>query len=177
MHLWDKPHSSSTWLASKRLQRFCKSKVKLLWAAFNWKGKIKLLWIDFRLFRGVSVSASVPNSRDDIGLQDVIVEIPRLPSIQVRAKQQGANSPARFFVNNTPKRLEQRLKADPTTPPYGWGLLFEEGLVVPVFFKVSISLVICAKLAQEKGYQVFGLGDFTLAMAIIIVTVIFKFLI
>lgn len=189
MHLWDKPHSSSTWLASKRLQRLCKNKVKLLWTAFNWKGKVKLLWTNFRLFRGISVSASVPNSGDDIELQDVIVEIPSLPLIQVRARQQRTNSPekGRFFVNNTPKRLEQRLKADPTTPPYGWGLCFEESLVVPVFFKVSISLVvllvtivivvICAKLAQGKGYQVFGLGGFTLAVASIIVTVIFKFLI
>ncbi|OAF59174.1 hypothetical protein VC83_04384 [Pseudogymnoascus destructans] len=133
MHLWDKPHSSSTWLASKRLQRLCKSKVKLLWTAFNWKGKIKRLWINFRLFRGISVLASVPNSRDDIELQDVVVEIPPLPSIQARARQQRTNSPekGRFFVNNTPKRLEQRLKADPTTPPYGWGLFFEENLVVP----------------------------------------------
>lgn len=189
MHLWDKPHSSSAWLASKRLQRFCKSKAKLLWPTFNWKGKIKMLWTYFRLFRGVSSSALVPNSRDDIELQDVVVEIPKLPSMQVRARRQGANCPGkgRFFVNNTPKRLEQRLKADPTTPPYGWGLFFEESLVVPVFFKVLISIVvllvaivivvICAKLAHEKGYQVFGLGSFTFGVASIIVTLIFKFVI
>ncbi|KIM93233.1 hypothetical protein OIDMADRAFT_21558 [Oidiodendron maius Zn] len=137
----------------------------------------------------MSVSASVPNSQGDIELRDVVVEIPPLPSIQVRTKQQGAKRPekGRFFVNNTPKRLERRLEADPTTPPYGWGLFFEESLVIPVFLKVSISLfvllvtiviiVICTMLAQEKGYQVFGLGGFTLGVASIIVTVIFKFLI
>jgi hypothetical protein len=189
MHLWNKPHSSSTWLSSKRLQQFCKAKVKLFWTAFNWKRKVKLLWIDFRIFRGMSLSpsASAPNSRDDI--ESRVLEIPLPPSQQVRARQQGAKTQmkGRFFVENTPKRLEQRLKADLTTPPYGWGLSFEESFVVPVFFKVLISLVVlsvatvvvvvCANLAQKKGYQVFGLGGFTLAVASIIVTVIFKFLI
>ena len=163
LHLWEHPHNSRAYLAFKNIQS------RLCWPA-----------------RSKKMSHPQLNT-DGIELRDVIVEIPPpRPCLQKRGQINRRRGRGCFFVQNTPKRLETKLKADVDEPPYGWGLFFEESVVVPVFVKVFLLVLVvvlavvlagvCFALAKEHGYDVFDMGSFVIALVAIVFTVLLKFL-
>ncbi|KAI9727480.1 MAG: hypothetical protein M1828_006422 [Chrysothrix sp. TS-e1954] len=72
-----------------------------------------------------------------------------------------------FIYNVTPKKKGGRLRANPDEPPYGWGLLFEEDVVIPypvkflawfLFIVIILGLLIyCIQEVHRRGWGVFGM--------------------
>jgi hypothetical protein len=87
-----------------------------------------------------------------------------------------------WVFTSTPKKLGDRLQPSAGNPPRGWGLWFEEGTEVPVFFQwigwfrltacILGSLTFCVIVAFKKGYAIFGVGGYTIAVASLLVAVI-----
>ena len=118
-------------------------------------------------------------------MQDTVVELPLPRIVATSASPQHTNAGrGQFFIRNTPKRLRTRLEGHSTMPPYGWGLVFDEGIVVPLYIKISLSVsiiaitvvlsVVSARLSQSAGYEAFGLGSFTLAAVTILLTFVLR---
>ena len=186
MHLWDKPHASPVWTFLNLVRRSllsCAGK-----ALTRVRASIRTSDLSKKLralsnILGLQSGLTVPR---DIEGQDTIVELPITTSCAVIAQAAHATQ-GQFFIRNTPQRLRERLKGHATDPPYGWGLVFEEGIVIPSFVIVLLCFsilvltitmsVISARLVHTAGYEAFGLGSFTLAAATIVLTVIFKFLV
>ena len=156
MHLWSHRHNSLVYLFSKRIQS-------------NIRTRYSYTLKNMRYYRGIM---SAPSDCENHSIRTTIEEIP-LPHLPVKKRQPGT-----LIVNETPKRLRHRLEARSNTKPYGWGIHFEESIVVPKFVMAIllssfIALIIYTfKLFPRDGYAIFGLGNFSLASAGLLLTMI-----
>ena len=125
----------------------------------------------------------LPSTNPELGLQP-LDEHDR--SIHVRGLDLKPGQRGRFLLRNTPKRIEKELKAHPDEPPLGWGLHFEEEVILPAPLKytnVFISIVIMLSAVvyafvkvREKGVGAFSAGNFGIAIAAFMMTCALKFL-
>ena len=123
------------------------------------------------------------NTHPELGLQPLDEQD---HSIHFRRPNLKPGARGRYLVKNTPKRVEKELKAHPDEPPLGWGLHFEEEVVLPAplkFTNIFISIVIMLSAVVyvfvkvgEKGVEAFSAGNFGIAIAAFIMTCALKFL-
>ena len=148
LHLWDHPHHSRTYLMIQttklRLIEQAKSLLKK-WRiqkphCYGWLGRT---WDQYKHFRGRTASSeqlplSHPNNLQHI---DDPCDFP------MRATGKG-----RYLFKSTPKRLDKELKAHLDEPPLGWGLHFEETIVVPAPLRyLGIFVVMAMVLSAVVG--------------------------
>ena len=182
LHLWDHPHNSRPYLIiqTTKLRLIEQAKrllTRLRVQKLHCSGWLKEIRNQYKNFRGWDTSSeqlpfSNPNDLqriDDNG-----------------GSTQRANGKGRYLFKSTPKRLETELKAHRDEPPLGWGLHFEENIVVPAPLRyLGISIVIAMILSavvsalvlvHEKGVAYFGMGNLGIGIAAIGTTFVVKFI-
>ena len=185
MHLWDRPHASTTWIRLNKLRVTFLNMLMFLVSTVQSRRRMRAIWLRLRIISGLSHQASNTSAGRDVEVQDTVVELPLPRIVATSASPQHTNAGrGQFFIRNTPKRLRTRLEGHSTMPPYGWGLVFDEGIVVPLYIKISLSVsiiaitvvlsVVSARLSQSAGYEAFGLGSFTLAAVTILLTFVLR---
>ncbi|KAJ9646555.1 hypothetical protein H2199_002604 [Coniosporium tulheliwenetii] len=91
------------------------------------------------------------------------------PDIEMHAHPRARMLPADIVLKSTPKKTLERLCADPSDPPLGWGLYVEEGVFVPRLLDwisgivVLAVLIYCGTQVQEQGFVLFGVWGNTIA--------------
>jgi len=173
MHLWETQHDTSLELFMRMFR------VRLRPMAIELRAhcirKLTHFKQKIRYFRG---HIDDPNSSQDVETGFELVEI-LINSRNIRQKPLLEVQDQRLYVVITPKKLQKKLEANYAKPPIGWGLLFEEGIVLPRFLKVYLIVVVLLLFAalasyllesvRYNGYAVFSMGSF---FAMIITTVV-----
>jgi hypothetical protein len=173
MHLWENGHDSSVYLLIRRFTVRLRSKTAKLRARCIRKLKdYKQRYLHFR---------GLPSWKQDDETGYELAEVPFNGNIR---RERIVKMPkGHFYTNATPKRLQKKLEADWNEPSIGWGLFFEESIVVPKIIReyltvfsvlllgaLGISLVI--ELVRGSGYNVFTMGNFFVAFLSLIITIL-----
>jgi hypothetical protein len=59
---------------------------------------------------------------------------------------------SKWVYLSTPKKAGERLVQHPINPPEGWGLKFEEGLIIPRLMQITFWLLFLCCLATRSGW-------------------------
>ena len=180
LHLWDHPHHSLTYLVIQttklRLIEQAKSLLKR-WRIQkkHYSGWLKEIRDQYKCFRGWNTSSEQLPYSNPNNLQRI--DDPGDSALRPTGK-------GRYLFKSTPKRLEIELQAHLDEPPLGWGLHFEESIVVPaplrylgvfIIIAMILSAVVSALvLVHEKGVAYFGMGNFGIGIASIVTTVVLR---
>ena len=181
MHLWEDSHDTSINLAIQS----CKVRLRSMAAELVTHSirNIEHYEQRFRDFRGLNEIHDIPDIPGSSGIpawrqdHEAVHQLEEVPGCQLQQEQ-----PAKYCMKNAPKRLLRKLEADDKQLPYGWGLFFEESIVLPRFFKVHLIVVVVfllivlatylLELARGNGYAVFGMGSFFASVVSIVITMI-----
>ncbi|KAJ9646586.1 hypothetical protein H2199_002635 [Coniosporium tulheliwenetii] len=198
LHLWEHPHDSWSFKLSMKTKLGILRAVHLLvgfsrTTAPGCRKAAKELWSDMAYFRGWG--EKILPLFEDIELQQSAAD--NTPSGSITAASTTGTVPQcaaslgsslerrqNMIYRCTPKKLFEKLKADPSSPPYGWGLYLEEGFMVPEpiqwmasFFAICAIfgiLALCIAKLGELGVGVFEAWSGTIALAALIFTVVTK---
>ena len=180
LHLWDHPHHSRTYLVIQTTKLRLIGQMKSLLTKWRIQklhcyGLLKETWDRYKRFRGCNTSSEQLPFSNPNNLQRI--DDPGETALRATGK-------GRYLFKSTPKRLETELKAHLDEPPLGWGLHFEESIVVPaplrylgIFIVVAmiLSAVVSALvLVHEKGVAYFGMGNFGIGIATVGMTVVVR---
>ena len=180
LHLWDHPHNSRPYLIvqTTKLRLIGKAKsllTRLRVQKLHRSRWLREIWDRFKRFRGWNTASEQLPFSNPNNLQRI--DDPGDSALRATGK-------GRYLFRSTPKRLETELKAHLDEPPLGWGLHFEESIVVPaplrylgIFIVIAIilSVVVSALvLVHEKGVAYFGMGNFGIGIAAVVTTVVLR---
>ena len=180
LHLWDHPHNSRIYLVIQRTKLRLIEQAKSLLTKWriqklHCSGWLRETRDQFKRYWGEETSSEQLPYSNPINLQ----RIDNHDDSPQRATGKG-----RYLFKSTPKRLEEVLKAHLDEPPLGWGLHFEESIVVPaplrymgvfiVIVMILSTVVSTLILVHEKGVAYFGMGNFGIGIAAIVTTVVLR---
>ena len=180
LHLWDHPHHSRTYLMIQTTKLRLIKQVKSLLTKWRIQKLHCSSWLkeiqdQYKRFRGWNTSSEQLPYSNPNNLQRI--DDPCGSALKATGK-------GRYLFKSTPKRLEKELKAHLDEPPLGWGLHFEESIVVPaplrylwLFIVIAILLsavVATLVLLHEKGVAWFGMGNFGIGIAAVGMTVLVR---
>ena len=150
----------------------------------NCARRVRQFLHDSRYWRGyVTAPQQLPSTNSELELQPLDEQ-----DRSIHARRLSLNSMRQgcYLGRITPKRVEKQLEAHPDEPPLGWGIHFEEEVVLPAPLKytnVFISIVVMLSAVvytfvkvREKGAEAFSAGNFGIAIAAFVMTFTLKFL-